>query len=126
MTANGVLLAAGVLSIFVGFVHSILGEFLIFRRLRDGGIIPTMANPPLLEKHVRILWATWHIASIFGWAVGSLLLRLSFTGQVEEQIVIHVIAVSMFSSGLLVLIATKARHPGWLGLMGVAVLCWLV
>ena len=124
---NIVLFAAGILSFFVGVVHSVLGEVLIFRRLRKGTIVPTVGKSLLLERNVRILWATWHIATVFGWGVGCILLYLS---QIEENpastnFVVQAIACSMFVSGLLVLIATKARHPGWAGLMGVAVLCWL-
>lgn len=51
-------LAAAVLLILIGLVHSILGEKLIFRRMRKGGFIPTNGGPALREPHVRILWAT--------------------------------------------------------------------
>jgi hypothetical protein len=38
---------------------------------------------------------------------------------------LHVIAVGMLASAALVLYGTKARHPGWLGLLAVATLTWL-
>lgn len=121
------LLSAGVLAFVVGLVHSALGEVLVFRRLRKGSIIPTHGKPLLLERNVRILWATWHIASIFGWGVGAILVYLSQAEfePISTNYIVQAIAYSMFLSGLLVFIATKARHPGWAGLMGVAVLCWL-
>ena len=37
----------------------------------------------------------------------------------------QVIAVSMLGGSLLVLVATRGRHPGWIGLLGVAGLVWL-
>jgi hypothetical protein len=121
------LTAAGILAIVVGVIHSILGEVLIFRRLRKGTFVPTISKPLLLEKHIRILWATWHIATIFGWGMGAILLLLSQT-ELDPGVsafVVQNIAVAMFSSGVLVLVATKAKHPGWIGLMGVGVLCWM-
>jgi hypothetical protein len=122
---NITLFAAGILSIIVGLVHSILGEFLIFKKLRDGTVIPTMATAPLREKNIRILWATWHIASFFGWALGAMLIKISISGFSDSAIIVQYTGVAMFLAGILVLISTKARHPGWVGLCGVAILCWL-
>ncbi len=124
---NTVLFSAGILSFFVGVIHSALGELLVFRRLRKGTIIPTMGKPLLLERNVRILWATWHIATVFGSGIGAILLYLSQaeSAPIATTFVVQAIAYSMFASSMLVFIATKARHPGWAGLLGVAVLCWL-
>ena len=122
------LFIAGSLAILVGLVHSILGEVLIFSRLRNDEIVPTSPAPPLQERHVRILWASWHIVSIFGWEFSANLLRMAFpaTDQLFFLFVKNSIIVSMFVSALIVLVATKGRHPGWVGLLAVAVLTWLV
>ena len=121
------LFIAGSLAILVGLVHSILGEVLIFSRLRIDEIVPTSPAPPLQERHVRILWASWHMVSIFGWAFGAILLRMAFpaTDQLFFLFVKNSIIVSMFVSALIVLVATKGRHPGWVGLLAVAVLALL-
>ena len=58
------LLGAGVVMALTALVHSVVGEILIFRQLRSGGIVPTEGGPPLRERHVRILWASWHLVSI--------------------------------------------------------------
>jgi|GEM_PF-3827659 hypothetical protein len=58
--------AAGCLSLALGLIHSVMGEILIFRRMRKGQIIPTNGHPLLKESHVRILWASWHLVTIFG------------------------------------------------------------
>ena len=58
---NWYFIAAGVLSFLIGFVHSVLGESLIFRRMRAGGFIPTIGGQLLREPQVRILWASWHV-----------------------------------------------------------------
>lgn len=122
---NTLLLAAGLLSIFVGLIHSILGELLIFKKVRDGAIVPAVSSGLLGEGNIRILWATWHIASIFGWVAGVMLISIANNGFSGSALFIQYISASMFAAGLLVFIATKARHPGWIGLCGVAILCWL-
>jgi hypothetical protein len=116
--------AAGVLAILVGLVHSVLGEILIFNRMRNKGVIPTVGAPLLRERHVRILWASWHIVTVFGCAIGAILLRLAFpfSENVLQIFVENTIAISMLVSSLLVLVGTKGMHPGWLALLGVAVL----
>ena len=67
-------LSSGILMIIVGLVHSVLGEHLIFSRLRAGGLIPTDGGSRLREHNVRILWATWHFASVLGWAAAFILI----------------------------------------------------
>lgn len=124
---NWYLVIAAALAFFVGLVHSVLGERLIFRRLRQGGLVPTNGGNLLDERHVCILWASWHIVTVFGWCIAYILLRLSFSSSsassawfIEQAIIIATLAGSA-----LVFIGTRARHPGWTGLLGVAVLVWL-
>lgn len=117
------LLAAAILLTLIGIVHSILGEILIFKRLRKNGWIPTEGAPVLKESHVRILWATWHLGSVFGWGMACMLFQTAL--QPSQTAMENVIALSSAGSGLLVLIGTKGRHPGWIGLMLVALLIWI-
>ena len=44
------LFAAGCLSLALGLIHSVMGEILIFRRMRKGQIIPTNGHPVPLKK----------------------------------------------------------------------------
>lgn len=121
------LLLAGLLAILVGLAHSVLGEILIFRRLRSGGIIPTEGHPILKERHVRILWATWHLVTVLGWALAAVLLLMaaSIGEPLAKSVIMTIVVAAMAASSALVLIATNGKHPGWLGLLGVAVLAWL-
>ncbi len=114
---SGFMLAAAVVAITVGAIHSVLGEVLIFRHLRQAGIVPTMSAPPLKERQVRILWATWHIATVFSWAFAFALLELTSTGEAA--------ILAFLGSSMLVLLGTRGRHPGWVGLLVVAILAWL-
>ena len=67
---NWLLIAAAALAFVVGLVHSLLGERLIFRRMRVGGAIPTNGGIVLREAHVRILWASWHVLTQHGASIG--------------------------------------------------------
>lgn len=123
---NWFLISASALAFLVGLVHSVLGERLIFRRMRQGGLIPTNGARLIGEGHVRILWASWHVLTVFGWCIAAILFWLSqgqFSGA--DVLFANTIAIAMFAGAALVFIGTKAKHPGWLGLLGVAALTCL-
>lgn len=124
---NTYLATAAGLAILIGLVHSILGERMVFSRLRQGTVVPAHGGTLLRGHHVRILWATWHIVTLLGWAFAAALLLLAAEASPSPLHIalLQVIALAMAASGVLVLVGTKARHPGWIGLMGVAVLIWL-
>ncbi len=119
-----VLATAAVLAIFTGIVHSILGEWLIFRHLRQSSVVPSLPAPPLQGRNVRILWATWHLASVFGWALAGLLWQLAQDPGValSANSVLRATAAAFLTGALLVLVGTRGRHPGWVALGAVGVL----
>jgi branched-subunit amino acid ABC-type transport system permease component len=124
---NSYLVIAAILAFLVGLVHSVLGERLIFRRLRQGRFIPTNGGNLLQERHIRILWASWHVLTVFGWCIAAVLLWLSFPSSSPSSALFieHAVVVAMFAGSALVFVGTKARHPGWVGLLAVAVFVWL-
>jgi hypothetical protein len=118
--------SAAALSVVVGMAHSVLGEVLIFSRMRHGGFIPTNGARLIGEGHVRILWASWHVLTVFGWCIAAILFWLSQASQSTAHAPLaKAVALSMLVGAVLVFVGTKARHPGWAGLLGVAVLTWL-
>ncbi|MFZ2753323.1 MAG: hypothetical protein WAZ48_07730 [Lysobacteraceae bacterium] len=125
---NACFIAAAVLAFVVGLVHSVLGEIMIFRRMRKPGrVIPTDGGAILLGSNVRILWASWHVLTVFGWGMAAILVWMSrpASGSADITAIGHAIEMSMLIGSVLVLVATKGRHPGWIGLLGVAALVWL-
>lgn len=119
---NIMLMLAGIIALLVGLIHSFLGEVLIFKKLRNSGLIPTQAAPPLQARNIRILWATWHLASIFGWAFAGMLFALAWNVDSMHKIVSQATVFAFLGGALLVLVSTKGKHPGWAGLLAVAVL----
>ena len=126
---NTYLLAAAVLTFFVGFIHSVLGEVMVFSRLRKGHWVPNNGGNFLHHGHVRILWASWHVLTVLGWLVGWLVAAMLWTLATEpgggmRSFLLQAIIVATFVSSAMVLYATKARHRGWVGLLGVEVLTY--
>lgn len=124
MNAALTLASAGLAA--VGLVHSVLGELLVFRTLRTRGMVPTGGQPVLREHQVRILWGTWHLVTVLGWALSALLWRLG-TVPADPDLggwVADVAGAATLASGLLVFFATDGRHPAWAVLLSVAALVW--
>lgn len=115
-------LVAAVVALATGIVHSVLGETLIFRHLRDGGLVPVLGAPPLRERNVRIIWATWHLATLFGWAFAGVLFQLALGRPVTVPLVVGAVVFAYLGGAVLVLVGTKGRHPGWVALAAVAAL----
>lgn len=115
-------LIAALLAALTGLAHSVFGEILIFRHLRHGGLVPARGAPPLRERNVRIIWATWHLATLFGWAFAGLLLRLALGHPMSAALVTDALVFAYLGGAVLVLVGTKGRHPGWVALAAVALL----
>jgi len=118
------LLVAGVIAAVTGLIHSVLGEILIFRHVRGGGLVPSVGAPPLRERNIRIIWATWHLGSVFGWAFAGVLFRLAIGHPSPTSLIMSAIVFAYLGGAILVLIGTKGRHPGWIALSAVAALTW--
>ena len=116
---------AAVLAVVTGIVHSVLGELLIFRHLREGTLVPAKDAPPLRGRNVRIIWATWHLATVFGWAFAAILGWLAIDPKVPVMSLVMATTIAAYIGGaLLVLVGTRGRHPGWVALAVVAALTW--
>jgi len=118
---------AGILCFLLGLVHSILGEFLIFKNKRiKGNIVPSKVGVDLRKKHLAILWATWHLASVFGWGIGIILVKISLMGDELHQeltyFILTAIAFTMLLGSILVFGSTNGKHPGWIVLLIIGIL----
>ena len=121
---NHYFVAAGLLTFVIGLVHSVLGERLIFRRMRVEGFVPTNGGQVLRERHVRILWASWHVVTALGWCVAVVLFWLALPSEAHlaQSALSKAVAASTLLSSMLILVGTRGKHPGWVGLLVVAVL----
>lgn len=121
---NAWLLAAAALVFVIGLVHSVLGERMVFRPLRRGGLVPDGGQPVLRGFQTRILWASWHLVTLLAWALSAVLAWLAepsarmASGGVLEA----VIAAALAGAGALVLLSNRGRHPAWIALLAAAAL----
>ena len=126
---NFYLLSAGILTLILGLAHSVLGELLIFKYKREKGkIIPTKASQSLPEGHLRIIWATWHVATFLALGLGVPLIylaQLPSRAAPWSSFFISASTYSIAAVGLCVFFATKGKHPGWIVSMLIALLLLL-
>jgi hypothetical protein len=118
------LIAAGI-TLFVGIAHSVIGELMIFQKLRKSGLVPKEAAPPLQARNVRILWATWHLASVFGFALAAILYVLANGEAAANTDIVNALIFAPAGGAALVLFATRGKHPGWIGLLAAAIFAYL-
>src|SRR5262245_57909120 len=116
--------AAGGLAILVALVHSVAGELLILRRLNVDSL-PRVAGSG--EFAGRALRFSWHLCSIFALGFAAMLLRRSLLSAPGSEVTffMQATALSIGAAGLLVLFVSRGKHPGWIGLVAVALLTWL-
>lgn len=117
-------LLASVVLLLTAIVHSVLGEVMIFRKLSGGRVVPSLAAPPLEPRNVRILWATWHLASVFGLVLALIVYRIGAGAPLGTGELLHAVAVACAAGAALVLVGTRGRHPGWVSLSLAAALVW--
>lgn len=127
---NTYLFIAGILFFLLGLAHSIIGEYLIFKNKRNkGSLVPSKKSVGLKERHLRIIWATWHLSSILGWCIGAILIKISLE-QTElnsniSVFIVQSILYATFISSFLVLIGTKGKHPGWIGFLLIGIIMFI-
>lgn len=115
---------ASVVLLLTALVHSLLGELMIFRKLSGGRLVPALAAPPLEPRNVRILWATWHLASVFGLVLALIVYRIGVGAPLGTAGLLRATAVACAIGAGLVLVGTRGRHPGWVSLSIAAALVW--
>jgi hypothetical protein len=121
---NLTLLAAGIILICIAAIHSVLGESLIFKKIRQDQLIPQISPGPLSQNNIRIIWASWHLVSILGIGFSALFLAAT-NPKAEFQLTSTlkiITTIPLYLSSLLVFWATHAKHPAWAGLLLVAAL----
>lgn len=120
---NSSYIAAAALTVATGLAHSAIGESLIFRHLRKRTFVPTFGGDVLRERHVRILWASWHALTLLAWSMAAMLIVMATAAISELTLVLaRLISIGMSAGSITVLVGTRGRHPGWIAMLLVAAL----
>lgn len=124
LSPSAFLTAAASVLAATGLIHSVLGEHLIFRRWRSGKIAAAGDDAFLARRHARIIWATWHGLTVFAWASAWLAAGVARNSprSALELTLLDTLVTASAAVGLLVLIATRGKHPGWMALFLSAIL----
>jgi hypothetical protein len=120
-------LIAGFLAIALGVVHSVLGEVLIFRHLRETDVFSDDGISKLKKRHYKTIWSTWHLVTLFGWGFGAILIIQSRPDSLETTLfnISSLISISFFVCAVYWLIGTRGKHPAWIILGIISILVWL-
>lgn len=124
------LIAAAVVLLVLASLHSVLAEWMIFRRMHAVTGLPELGFPPTLgrpDSPVGIIRACWHALSIFGLALASILARFGSLPALDDEglFVVRTIGGALAGSAALIAVWTRGKHIGWIGFLAAASLCWL-
>ena len=117
------LLVASILLIFIGAVHSLLGEkYLILRLLKRDNLPKLFGGDEFTKQLIRF---AWHLTTLAWWAIAAIL--WVFWGGVDAQqhIILQIIAVTFVLSGTLALVASKGKHLSWIIFYAISICCFL-
>ncbi len=115
------LMAAALLVIFIGLVHSVLGEKYILIRLFRKPLPKLFGNDEFTKKTLRF---AWHVTTIAWFGFAAILVQLSWNNASETNVLLA-IAATFGITGLIALIASKGKHLSWLVFGTIAILTYV-
>ena len=105
------LIIAALLLIFLGLVHSYLGERYILTRLFKREL-PKLLGSDWFTK--RVLRFAWHLTTVAWWGFACVLFILTNPDEYVEKQILMVIAIVFLVSGLFSATFTKGKHISWI------------
>lgn len=105
------LIVAAFLAIFIGLVHSYLGERYILIRLFQREL-PKLLGSDWFTK--RVLRFAWHLTTLAWWGFAAILFVLSSPGEHVQKQILMIIATVFLVSGLFSAAFTKGKHISWI------------
>jgi len=118
----GMLLLGSFLLIFIGFIHSYLGEKYILIRLFRRDNLPKLFGGDWFTK--RVLRFAWHLTTLAWWGFAAILYFLSNPSENLRSDVLITITVVFAMSGIVSLLFSRGKHLSWLFFFGIASTSW--
>lgn len=112
------LLVGSFLLLFIGFIHSYLGEKYILIRLFKRDNLPKILGSDWFTK--RVLRFAWHLTTIAWWGFAVVLYLLSKPSDNIRAEILITIAVVFAISGVVSLLFSRGKHLSWLVFFGIA------
>lgn len=121
---NVFLIIAGILTIFLGLAHSILGEKLLLGPLFQQSELPKLrGSTSFAQKTLRF---AWHITTLLLVGIGVAVIASS-QAKLQPQTLwnLRVFSIMFALCGFISLIASRAKHFSWFVFLIIAVTIWL-
>jgi len=109
------LMLAAILLVICGFVHSVLGERYLLRRLFRLDNLPHLFGSDAFTKGT--LRFAWHITTFCWFGFAALLLLLP-----DSTALLLIVGLIFFASGVLSAYYTKGKHLSWLVFFAISAL----
>jgi len=106
------LLIASLLLIFIGFVHSFLGEKYLLIRLFKRENLPKLLGSDWFTK--RVLRFAWHLTTIAWWGFAAILYFLSHPSDNIYFEILMTITVVFAISAIVSLLFSRGKHLSWI------------
>ncbi len=115
------LLSAAILTVFVGLVHSYLGEKYILIRLFRQPLPKLFGSDTFTRQTLRFVW---HLLSVawFGFAA---IMILHHLGRPSVSSLLNVIATTFAVTALTAFVASRGKHLSWIVFGAISVLCYV-
>jgi hypothetical protein len=119
---NGYLLSAAILVFAVAALHSVAGEMLLLRPMKNERL-PVMFGMQFLSK--RTIRLVWHLTTAFAVLIGIELAYLAGLHTLDQHAIffIALTAISMFLCFLIAVLISRGQHPCWAAFLVIGVLC---
>ena len=112
------LLVSSFLLVFIGLVHSYLGEKFILIRLLKRDNLPKLLGSDWFTK--RVLRFAWHLTTLAWWGFAAILYFLANpSDNIHSQILITITVVFAIS-GIMSLLFSRGKHLSWLFFFAIA------
>jgi len=113
------LLLAVILTVGIGIVHSVLGERYILTRLFQQQLPKLFGDDRFTKQTLRFVW---HILTVawFGFAV---LMYQLHAGTPSRSDLLDTIGITFAITGLIALIASRAKHLSWIVFGAISFIC---
>lgn len=115
------LLTAATLAIAIGLVHSYLGEKYLLIRLFRQPLPKLFGDDHFTKQTIRFVW---HVLSIAWFGFAAMLVLLN-SPETSRSSLLMVIAATFAVTGLIALLASRAKHLSWLVFGAISALCVL-
>lgn len=120
---DGWLIPTALLIVFVGALHSVLGELFLIGPLCKRDDLPRIPGGPP-QMSAQTLRFAWHLTTV-AWLGLAWLLVLVDRGELSTRSALLMVVVVSAVSGVISLVGARGRHLSWLAFFAVAAGVWL-